>query len=364
MKYLLLPLLMICSGCFTPFHEPVLIEKGTSEIAFLRKTINDKKQASVSPEEELEKELVSAMRIEVPYMWKQTRRKFLPWNTSTNGKWIPAARLIMVDTQPETREWSKEKGNAIWVESSDSVGFSTGINCTARIANREDAIKFLSHYPPKKFREQDGFKVEVTSLEQIMDLEVRTKIQEIYADLSASEPMDTLRTKKVEKMKAVREFVIPYFKEKGITVSTVGQFGGFEYENPAIQESIDKVFQAQQDKEVAKAEVQAAEERKEALRLVGEGEAQQAIEAAKGRAEGVTVEATAEAQAIQLVAEAKAFELSKLQENPEAYLALKRLEVEMEKLTKWNGSLPRMVLGGESNMLFTLPSDVTAEISK
>ena len=109
--------------------------------------------------------------------------------------------------------------------------------------------------------------------------------------------------------------VVEFFKPRGITITTIAMFGGLHYENPEIQKSIDKVFQAQQDKAVAQAEAEAAKQRKEALKLVGEGEAGQKREIAKG-----------EAEAVKTAAEAKAFELEKLMANPEAYLALKRIE--------------------------------------
>ena len=132
--------------------------------------------------------------------------------------------------------------------------------------------------------------------------------------------------------------VVPYFKKKGISILALGQFGGFTYENPEIQKSIDAVFQAQQDEEVAKAEAKAAEQRKMALKLKGEGEAAQVLEARRGEAEG-----------IKLVADAKAYELSQLQENPEAYLALKQLEIEQTRLERWDGKYPTTLFGGNAD---------------
>jgi hypothetical protein len=111
--------------------------------------------------------------------------------------------------------------------------------------------------------------------------------------------------------------------------------GGFTYANPGVQEAIDKVFEAQQDKQVAIAEAAAAQERKEALKLEGEGEAQKEVETAKGKSE-----------AVQLVADAKAYEIEKLSQNPEAYILLKQLEIEMARLERWDGSYPQILLAG------------------
>lgn len=391
MRFLVLGLVLCCVGCFKPYHEQMYVPVGTSEIAVLVETINDNGQAVVSPPTEVKnnsgvveadgnsqngsesidyysKRVVNARMVEIPYYWKRTKRVFL-YESGTNGEWQPAARLILVDTAPISREWTADsnKGTsnqdqAIWSESKDSVGFTTGISITARISNTLDAIKFLANYPPKETRtfETKGgipFNTEVTSLEQIIDSEIRTKIQEIFAYESAAIEMDLLREQKQQIMDKVKSEVVPFFKERGITVTAIGQFGGFKYENPDIQKSIDAVFQAQQDEEVAKAETKAAEQRKQALKSKGEGEAEQQLEIARGKAEAIKLEADAEAEAIKAVADAKSYELSKLQENPEGYLQLKQLEIEMERLKAWDGKYPNYLIQGnsEKNLLLTTP---------
>jgi regulator of protease activity HflC (stomatin/prohibitin superfamily) len=131
----------------------------------------------------------------------------------------------------------------------------------------------------------------------------------------------------------------------------------FTYENPAIQEAIDSVFQARQDEEVAKAEALAAQERRLALQLQGEGEAARILEAKRGEAEG-----------IMLVADANAYELEVLQENPEAYIALKQLELEVQRLETWDGRYPTYLFqtgnsaaGDSPSMLLNLPTPSLAE---
>ncbi len=375
---------------------------GTSEIAVLVETINDNGQAVIAPPSKVEgrpdgtvdatgtsqinsdavnfykNRVVNARMVEIPYYWKQTKRiKMMSWEHAGNGEWRPAARLIVVDTAPETREWvsSHDKGSTtqdqgIWAESKDSVGFSTGISITARIANMHDAIKFLANYPPEGTRTIEAlggaaFAVEVSSLQDVMDNEVRTKVQEIFSYEAAGADMDLLREQKREIMDTIKAQVIPFFKERGISITTIGQFGGFTYENPKNQDAIDAVFAAQQDEEVAKAEASAAEQRKVALKLKGQGAAEQSIEQAKGRAEGVKLEAAAEAEAIKAVADAKAYELQKLSENPAAYLALKGLEIEMERLRTWDGKYPSYLIQGGAGLgvprlLLTTPKPVEA----
>lgn len=384
--------LLLFIGCIKPYHEATMVDIGTSEVAFLIETVNANGQAVIAPPGKGETEnqgktiesgdfykqrLVNARKVEIPYYWKPTSRVIF-FEDSTNGEWQPAARLIVVDTAPETRHWSKNSSGTaqpIWVESKDSVGFSTGISVTARIENKEDAIKFLSNYPPEENRTiqtRGGaeFFVEVARLSQIMDEELRTKIQEVYAYEAAAETMDLLREKKREIIDTVSEEVIPFFKERGITITAIGQFGGFTYENPEIQKAIDGVFEAQQDEEVAKAEAKAAQERKLALQLKGEGQAQEAVEIARGKADGVKLEAEAEAEAIKAVADAKAYEIEKLSSNPEAYIMLKKLEIDMERVNNWDGKYPSYLFqtgGGDSDLgipqiLLTTPkNDLTNE---
>lgn len=371
-------------GCTQSYHEDLLVDIGTSEAAILVETVNDNGQAAIAPNGKGENvkaggelvdfyktRLVNARKVKIPYYWKQTHKmRFYDWSHDGNGEWKPAARLIVVDMSPETREWTSNSGSGtgnknqgIWVESSDSVGFSTGISITARIKNLDNAVKFLSNYPPANERTEvtaggAPFKVEVTSLSQIMDSEVRTKIQEVFAYESAAYTMDELRDKKREILDSLKEEVVPFFEERGITITSIGQFGGFTYENPDIQKAIDKVFEAQQDEEVAKAEAKAAEQRKEALRLRGEGEAQEKIEASRGVAEGVKLEAEAQAEAIKAVADAKSYEITQAKQDLDTYLELKRLEIEMERLKTWDGKMPVTMMGSEigSNFLFGIPS--------
>lgn len=330
------------SGCVKPYHEPVLVEFDSTEVPILIELGDDNSQEIVDREKYYKDRLVMSKRVEIPHEWKQTGRY------NYTGKWIPSVKTIVVDTQPETTDWQGNRG--IWVESSDSVGFSTGITLTAEI-EEGDEVKFLSHYPPKSQRKIEvkntTYTVAVTSLKQIMDVEIKGRIQGVYADLAGADTMDAQRSKKKELMDATRTAVTTYFKQRGITITNIGQFGGFSYENPAIQVSIDKVFQAQQDKEVAKAEAVAAEERKLALKLKGEGEAARILESRRGEAEG-----------IKLVAEARKFEAD-LAKDPN-YLTLYRLKIQKEQIESWNGQLPKMIMGEGKGMgfLMQMPEEV------
>lgn len=327
-------------GC-KPYDVPEYHEIATSETAILVPLEGDtQKQAVFESEALLKKHLVSVKRVQIPHRWVSTGR--LWWV----GEWQPTMRLIKVDRKPVTREWTSDqssgtshKNEAIWVESSDSVGFSTGVTCTARIVDHGDSIKFLYNYSG-------------VTLEQIMDTEVRARVQKVMADFAAGYSMDELRPKKKEMMAEVEKDVVPFFADRGITITTLGQFGGFTYENPEVQKAIDDVFKAQQDEQVAKAEHKAQLERNKAVKLKADGLAEAAKAEAKGKAE-----------AIQSIADAKAYEIHKAEKSLETYLKLKQLEIESQRLEKWDGKYPLYYLGsgGDNMPRLILPSPTVSK---
>tara|TARA_Y100000034_G_scaffold117749_1_gene157572 strand:+ start:19660 stop:20721 length:1062 start_codon:yes stop_codon:yes gene_type:complete len=304
-------------GCMKPYDIPEFAEIETSETGYLIPLEgNTGDQKRFDSEAMLEQQKVAAKRVQITHKWVQTGR--LP----NSGEWMSTVRLVKVDRKPITREWTADqqtgtdqRNQAIWVESSDSVGFSVGFSCTAMIEEK-DTSKFLYQYTSK-------------DLAAVMDTEIRAKIQESAADKCAEYPLDDLRGKKKELIEYVRTETIPFFAERGITITAVGMFGGFTYENKQVQDAIDKTVQDQQLKVSALAEEEAKTISNRTRKLEAEAEAEAARLEAQGEAEG-----------IKLVADAKAYEIEKATENLEFYLKLKELEVEMERLKRWDGKYP------------------------
>jgi hypothetical protein len=365
-------LLLSTTGCWRPYHEPVWVRLETNEIPFLINEVTQPaatgSQDSVTDDERLaflESQLIDARRIVIEHEWKQTG--YMSWV----GRWEPSQKLVIVDTSPVTRKWvadinrgTSDHDDAIWAESRDSVGFSTGIVITARIESQHDAVVFLHNYPPRSFKKIEHnngeFNSQVTKLSDILDTEIQARIQKVFADEAGSYDMNECRAMKLDIMKAVETDVVPFFKERGIAITTIGMFGGFTYENPDNQKAIDAVFGAEQEEHVAEARIKAAEKQKEALRLEGEGQAAQALEVARGKAETEKLIAEAKANAIQQMADARAYEIEKFSANPEAYLTLKKIEVEVERLKSWDGKYPQTLFGempGEGfNLMVDMPS--------
>ncbi len=237
--------LVTFTGCYRPF-EPVKLETiGPSEIAFLLPYQGDaRKQTSSENEAYSEENLVYTKQVKIPQQW-------IPKGYETfgpNGIWQDAAELIRVDMAPVTREWTADpnsgtsnKNEAVWVMTSDQVEFSTGWTCTARIVGRDDAVKFLHNYP-------NG------SLQKVMDMEVRSKLQSAFGLEVTDLPMETLRKAATPHIVNVSKEITEFFKPRGITITNLGITGGFVYKDKTILDTMVKVFNAEQEKAIASAE--------------------------------------------------------------------------------------------------------------
>jgi hypothetical protein len=319
-------LLLLCTGCWRPF-EPVQLETiSPNEEAFLLPFVGDvKEQTSTNNEEYLRANLVYTKQVRIPQQWVQKGYETF----GPNGSWKPAAILVKVDKSPVTREWTADpnsgtsnRNEAIWVMTSDQVEFSTGWTCTARIATRDDAVKFLHNYP-------NG------SLQTMMDSEVRAKLQATFGLEVTDLPMDTLRKQATPHISKVCKDVTEFFKERGITITNLGITGGFVYKDRTIMDTMVKVFNAEQDKAIASAAYQAQEMKNKTI----ESEAE-------GKAKAILTQKQAEADGIKLLADANLYEIEKAKMDSEIYLTLKRFDLEKSKLTKWDGRFPLYFMGG------------------
>ena len=330
-SFLSLLLILAVTGC-APYDRPEFVEIDTSETGFLIPLEGETdKQTAFESERYLDKKKVATKRVQITHRWVQTDR--MPWN----GQWIGIVRLVKVDRSPVTREWTADatsgtaaRDQAIWIESKDSVGFSVGFNCTAFI-QEEDTAKFLYMYRSK-------------SLAEMMDTEIRARTQSIAAEVAFRYDLDELRSRKQEIIDEVRSGVIPFFKERGITITTVGMFGGFTYQNSKIQDAIDETFVAQQIKVISEAKLLAQEKENERVELE-----------ALATANMVRTIAEGEADAIRKIAEA-----TRSAQSDPLFLQLKTLEVELGRIEKWDGKYPNylMQLQGDDkspNLLLQMP---------
>ena len=329
-------------GCLRAYDRPEYAEIDTSETGFLIPLEGDGgAQAKFQSEEYLRALKVAAKRVQITHRWSQEGR--LP----NSGQWIPLVRLIKVNRSPVTREWTADpvsgtasKNQAIWIESADSVGFSMGFTCTAFIPE-ESAAKFLYWYP-------------TGSLANVMDTEVRGRMQQVAAEVAARYRLDLLRERKQEISDAVKKDVTDFFAHRGVVITTVGMFGGMRYENGEIQKSIDKTVIAQQLKVVNEARFEAQQRDNDRVELEANAIAERARRIASGEADAKKIAAHAEAQSIREVNTA----LGEAKQNPLLY-QLRALEVERARVDRWNGQYPAYFVGttgGQSpNLLLQMP---------
>lgn len=351
------------TGCIKPYDVPEFVEIQHHETGYMIPLEGSNKtgQAQFDSEGFLDENKVAIKRIQIPHRWVQTGR------LSNSGHYIDTVRLVIVDRSPVTREWTADmnqgtarKDQAIWLESRDSIGFSLGFNATGFV-DEPDSSKFLYWYPTtQQDNSQTSVDKSIASLQVVMDTEIRARVQQVASEVAAKYDLDELRAKKPEIIEAVRVDVIPFFKNRGITITTLGMFGGFAYEQPNIQKAIDETFIAQQEKVRTEAAFEAQGKVNERLELAARAEANQHRELAKGKADAMLIAAEAEAAAIQKVAEA-----TKAADGDPLFLKLKQLEVDVQRLTKWDGKYPNTLMtmgeGGKSpDLLLSVPAEVSS----
>lgn len=299
MLILVLMLMTFMTGCFwRPPKEPIIKEVEPHETAYLVPLIGDnvEMQDKLNSKEYLNENKISTKEVELPQRWVD---KGYSWQRGS-GYWRPSARLIVVDRAPVTREWREEpdsgtsnQDEAIIADSKESISFRARFNANAQI-NEGNATRFLYRYNNKP-------------LSEVMDEEIRAMTETTFTEIVSSMTMNEILAKRSKINKKLRNELIPYFEERGITITTLGWRGEVTYLDEAIQKAINEEF--------------SAERRYEAQKIRN----QQRIE-----------EAEAEAEATR-----------KLMENIEPQLQLRQLEVMEDYIEKWDGVMPRVTSGGD-----------------
>ena len=269
-KFIVIALMIVViscmfTGCVKPYDKPELITIEASQTAFLVPLVGDTtNQSAFDSEELLLGHKVATKEIQIPHRWVQTGRRH--WR----GEWRPSATLIVVERKPVSRSWESgsstadSANRAIFGGSSDNIGIYVGMNCTAMIEEK-DAAKFLYRYNN-------------TPLETIIDTDIKKMVEDRFNVETAKYTSTELGAKKGDIMNAVKDYVIPYFKEYGITITVLGLKEDISYENPAIQDAIDKRFASEQDLEIQKnkneANLAKAEADAKSMILLAEAEAE------------------------------------------------------------------------------------------
>lgn len=260
---LIMVMMFSLTGCIKPYDTPEFVTIEPHQTAFLIPLIGDTtEQASFESEEMLMQAKVAAKEIQIPHRWVQTGR--MRWV----GEYRDTMALIVVDRSPVTREWSATRdigtsaiNQAIYAESSESIGFSAGMNCSAQIYSEADAVKFLYCYNNKP-------------LSEIMDSEIRARVESKFVEECASRTLNEILIEKEAIMNAVRTDIETYFAERGITITVLGMKDGLEYDDTTIQSSINDKFSSEMKLTTQKNEnqriISEAEAKAEANRILSE----------------------------------------------------------------------------------------------
>ena len=234
---LLLVIVMTCTmftGCRKPYDKPEFVTIEASQTAFLIPLVGDTTTQSAFESEELLTEAkVATKEIQIPHRWVQMGRRH--WY----GEWKPSATLIVVERKPVSRSWESgdsaaaSSNRAIFGETADQIGIYVGMNCTAMIEEK-DAAKFLYRYNN-------------TPLEIVIDTDIKKLVEDRFNVETTKYTSTELGAAKGEIMEAVKSYVIPYFKEYGITITVLGMKEGVSYENDKIQKAIDEKFASEQE---------------------------------------------------------------------------------------------------------------------
>lgn len=324
-------MVLTLTSCFDgwpgPYKKELAEEVESHETAFVipLEIGTQENQEKLMSEEYLEQRKVAAKRIVLGQRKRKLGRAWFDY------EWIPTERVIKVDRKLVTKNWVTEKnkdGKVIRDEgfplaSQDSVGFTTGVNLTLMIEERE-AARYLFY-----FREK--------SLEEIANEVVKGFVQNALSDEVSKLKLTECQMQKAEIMERVQKRVQTELMKYGITLVTIGMAGEYEYDNEKVQEAIDAVY-------VNESKIRQAEQAQKEAEIIN------ATNLAKEQNENEI--ALAKAKNDEQIA--KIYEGIADTELKRAEIKVKLLEAEAnaEASKKWNGVCPANVLPAGSSMIY------------
>ncbi|QGY01931.1 hypothetical protein MMSR116_08605 [Methylobacterium mesophilicum SR1.6/6] len=246
---------------FSKYDYGEYIEILPNQSAFMIPESGDTKttQAQFGSEKFLSESKVAAKRVQIPH----TK---LPNTGTLSDYYVPAARLIIVDRTPVSREWttSASRGTSsadqgFRFETADSIGLSTSVVISAFV-KEEDAAKFLYWFGTKPSA-QDTDEARFASvlygrsLAEVVDGNVHRTVQAALAREFGRRSTDDAIHQKAEIMASVEKAVIDQFAPMGVTVTTLGFADELSFENAAIQAAIDDTFMANKRAQSAQAQL-------------------------------------------------------------------------------------------------------------
>ncbi len=215
-------------GFAGPYPVEQFVEIGPSETAFVIPLEGEGPAAQTTnvTAEELKGMRVTAKRVSLPLRKRKTGR--LPGDF----EWIPTVAVRKVNRAPVTREWIRvpQPGtpvtdDALFCETKDGIKLYSGCAIAARILE-EDAYLYLYHFGERK-------------LDDVIDTNVRGFAQMELAKRVKEKTLEQVQKNKAGDFNEVLDLTRAAFIGKGIMIDYLGNDGGYEYQNPRVQTSID-----------------------------------------------------------------------------------------------------------------------------
>jgi hypothetical protein len=199
------------------------------------------------------------------------------------GKWLPRNYVYIVDRTPVSRQWTEDKATgtsaaneALCAETNQSIRVCFQI-AVAVAVTEDDAATYLYYYPADKLRDQQIGGVYVsTPLAHVVDNQVRNYALSILGRETKNRDLESTYTQTNDVVAAALKESAEFFKKQGISIIYLGMGGDLKLD-PEIQAVINRLYVAQKEREIAKAQATTtainAEAQKNALMLKGQGDA-------------------------------------------------------------------------------------------
>jgi regulator of protease activity HflC (stomatin/prohibitin superfamily) len=176
---------------------------------------------------------------------------------------------------------------------------------------------------------------------------VRNSLNEVASTYKLE---DIYGENKAKFLRESRERVQAAVAPVGVGIQQFGFIGKPRFTS-AIEQAITQKTQAITEAERARNQLAVTQAEMNKMVAQAEGEAKSAIERARGEAESQIQRARGEAEANRLRQASITLQL----------LEWRRLENERARIEKWDGQLPRTILGGKPNLLMALPNEARSE---
>ena len=259
--------LLVLSGPALAYYDtkdmPEFIEVMPNETAFAIPEVGANKtgQAAFMSEAYLTDNKIAMKRWQVPHVIIKTPEL-------TQDYYVPAAKLLVVNRAPATREWragargTNTADQSFSMETADSIGLSFGVVFAANV-REEDAAKFAYNFGSKAIQNKSN-DPQVTfasvvygrSLEDVVDDNVRHDVQAALADEVGKRDTATVIKEKSVIISNALKVVQTKYGSLGINITTLGLATELTFDNKEIQTAIDDNFiyskRAQSAEQIAK----------------------------------------------------------------------------------------------------------------